>query len=131
MAPEDFTAAMTRFDDAVQQRDRAAADEVVDADFVLVLVHPSRATVPRARWMEVLEDYVMHSYSVEEQIVDQSEEVATVFSRVRMRATVLGEDRSGIFVITDVWRLRADGWRIWRRHSTPLTAGELPVTYSP
>ncbi len=82
--------------------------------------------MPRVRWLEVLEDYVVHSYSVEEQRVDRSEDVATVLSRVRMRATVLGEDRSGLFVISDVWRLRADGWQIWRRHSSPLTAGEMP-----
>lgn len=103
-----------------------AAEEVLDADFALVLVHPAPATMPRVRWLEVLEDYVVHSYSVEEQRVDRSEDVATVLSRVRMRATVLGEDRSGLFVISDVWRLRAEGWQIWRRHSSPLTAGEMP-----
>lgn len=126
MTLEDLAAAMRRLDDAVQQRDRPAAEEVLDADFALVLVHPAPATMPRVRWLEVLEDYVVHSYSVEEQRVDRSEDVATVLSRVRMRATVLGEDRSGLFVISDVWRLRADGWQIWRRHSSPLTAGEMP-----
>lgn len=126
MALEDLAAAMRRFDDAVLQRDRPAAEALLDADFALLLVHPVPATMPRVRWLEVLEDYVVHSFSVEEQRVDQSEDVATVLSRVRMRATVLGEDRSGLFVISDVWRLRDDGWQIWRRHSSPMTAGEMP-----
>jgi hypothetical protein len=29
-------------------------------------------------------------------------------------------------VLDDVWRRRADGWRVWRRHSTPLAAGRMP-----
>ena len=45
---------------------------------------------------------------------------------VRMTATVLGADRSGVFAISDVWRLRPVGWRVWRRHSTPATAGSRP-----
>lgn len=123
---DDLTAAMTRFDDAVRQRDHSAAEEVLDADFALVLVHPAPAVMPRARWLGTLGDYVVHSYIIEEQHVDRSEDVAAVLSKVRMQATVLGQDRSGLFIITDVWRLRADRWQIWRRHSSPLTAGELP-----
>jgi ketosteroid isomerase-like protein len=126
MIPDDLAAAMGRFDAAVQQRDRGAAEQVLDEDFALVLVHPAPALMPRVRWLQVLEDYVVHSYSVEQQRIDQSDDVAAVLSKVRMRATVLGEDRSGLFVISDVWRLKADRWCLWRRHSSPLTAGEMP-----
>jgi ketosteroid isomerase-like protein len=126
MIPDDLAAAMGRFDAAVQQRDRGAAEQVLDEDFALVLVHPAPALMPRVRWLQVLEDYVVHSYSVEQQRIDQSDDVAAVLSKVRMRATVLGEDRSGLFVISDVWRPKADRWCLWRRHSSPLTAGEMP-----
>ena len=126
MTFHDLAAAMTRFDAAVHRRDRAAAEEVLDPDYTLVLVHPSSAAMPRTRWLEVLADYVVHSYAVEEQRVDVDDDTAAVLSRVRMRATVLGEDRSGLFVISDVWRHRSDGWRVWRRHSSPLSAGDLP-----
>jgi len=37
---------------------------------------------------------------------------------------VLGNDRSGLFLLTDVWLLD-DDWRVWRRHSTAVTAGAL------
>lgn len=131
MTFDDLAAAMRRFDDAVQQRDRVAAEEVLDEEYALVLVHPSAALMPRARWLEVLDDYVVHSYAVEEQHVDQVDDVAAVLSRVRMQATVLGADRSGLFVITDVWRRREGGWRVWRRHSSPLSAGDMPGASHP
>jgi ketosteroid isomerase-like protein len=126
MTSHDLAIAMRKFDDAVQLRDRGLAEEVLDDDYALVLVHPAPATMPRDRWLEVLDDYMVHSYSVEEQRVDRSDVVATVLSKVQMQATVLGQDRSGLFVISDVWRRGSDGWRVWRRHSSPLTAGEMP-----
>jgi hypothetical protein len=43
-----------------------------------------------------------------------------------MTATVLGVDRSGLFTISDTWLRTPDGWRVWIRHSTPQTAGDLP-----
>ena len=126
MTSHDLAAAMRMFDDAVQQRERSLAERVLDEDYALVLVHPAPATMSRSLWLEVLEDYLVHSYSVEEQRIDRSGDVAAVLSKVHMRATVLGEDRSGLFVISDFWRHGTDGWRVWRRHSSPLTAGKMP-----
>ena len=123
---DDLQDAIARFERCVIDRDREAAESVLDADYALVLVQPARAVMPRARWLEVLPDYVVHDYAVEESILDVDGDTATVLHRDRMSATVLGEDRSGVFVITDVWRRTPDGWRVWRRHSTPLSAGELP-----
>ena len=80
----------------------------------------------RERWLEVLADYVVHSYVVEERLVTVEGDVAAVLHRASMRATVLGEDRSGTFVISDVWRRPAGRWVVWRRHSTPLSAGTIP-----
>jgi ketosteroid isomerase-like protein len=122
----DLEAAMDRFRRCIEQRNQAEAEAVLDDDFTLVLVQPVGAVMPRARWLEVLSDYVVHEYAVEEAFVHVDGDTAAILHRDRMTATVLGEDRSGAFVITDVWRRRADGWRIWRRHSTPLSAGQMP-----
>lgn len=119
----------TRMDDfqrCIEQRDAEAAEVVLDDQYALILVHPVRAVMPRDRWLQVLPDYVVHDYEVHERVTDVAGDCAGVLQRVSMRATVLGEDRSGTFVISDVWRRRASGWRIWRRHSTPLTAGRMP-----
>lgn len=117
---------MDAFQNCIVERDRDSAELVLDADYALMLVAPTRAVMPRSRWLEVLSDYVVHDYAVVEQIVDEDDDCAVVLQRVRMEATVLGEDRSGTFVISDVWRRRGDRWLIWRRHSTPTSAGSMP-----
>ena len=122
----DLRSAMRRFQDCIEQRDRALADAVLDEDFALVLVQPAQVVMPRERWLAVLEDYVVHSLTVKDAVVDVEVDIAVVLHRDEMSATVLGEDRSGTFIISDIWRLRDDGWKIWRRHSTPLAAGHMP-----
>ena len=117
---------LASFERCFRDRDLDVAVEVVDDGFALELVHPAPAHVPRSAWIAMLPDYHVHEWVVEEQQLDEDGDVAVLLQRVRMRATVLGQDRSGTFVITDTWRLRAEGWRIWRRHSTPLTAGRMP-----
>jgi ketosteroid isomerase-like protein len=114
------------FQRAVMERDVSLAPTFVDEDFALQLVSPAPARVPRAAWVAMLPDYVVHEWEVEEHQLDEDADVAVLLQRVRMRATVLGQDRSGVFVITDTWLRRPDGWRLWRRHSTPLTAGPMP-----
>jgi len=124
----DLIERMHDFQRCIETRDSSMAEEILDADFSLELVHPTVAKMPRQRWIEVLREYVVHAYEVEESSADLDGDCAGALQRVTMRATVLGEDRSGSFVITDIWRLRGDGWRLWRRHSTPLTAGRMPGT---
>lgn len=114
------------FERCIEERDEVAADDVLDADYALVLVQPDPATMPRERWLEVLGDYVVHDYELQERTVDIDGDCAAVLQRVAMRATVLGEDRSGVFVLSDIWRRRDGVWRVWRRHSTPLAAGTMP-----
>lgn len=124
-ASEDLLHRAALWDQAIAQRDEVAATELLAPEFALELVQPVRSIMSRQVWLEVLADYVVHEWDVEEQIVDVAGDYAAVMQRVRMRATVMGEDRSGIFVISDFWR-RLDGeWRLWRRHSTPLSAGQL------
>ncbi len=126
VADRDLVAAMARFDRVVLQRDLALAEQVLHPDYALVLVQPVPAVMPRAQWLALLPDYLVDEWDTEEQSVDVNGDCAAVLHRVRMVATVLGSDRSGTFVLSDVWRRGADGWQIWRRHSTPLDAGRLP-----
>lgn len=122
---DDLLRRVAVWDAAVRDRDEAAAAEVIADDFALQLVQPVRNVMNRQVWLEVLADYVVQEWEVEEEIVDVDGDVAAVMRRVRMEATVMGEDRSGVFVVSDLWR-RIDGdWRVWRRHSTPLMAGRL------
>ena len=103
---------MEAFQRCIERRDAQAADAVLDDDYALVLVHPTPAVMPRERWLAVLRDNVVHGYELQERFLDVSGDCACVVQRVAMRATVLGEDRSGTFVISDVWRRGGEGWRI-------------------
>jgi ketosteroid isomerase-like protein len=112
---------------ALEARDVVGVDDFLDPDYALVLVHPAPVTVPRAAWLGMLPDYVVHSWTVTDAVTDVAGDVAMVLQSGEQQATVRGADRSGRFVISDCWRRGADGaWRVWRRHSTPLQAGPMP-----
>jgi ketosteroid isomerase-like protein len=111
---------------AIEDRDVQAVAEYLADDYALVLVQPNRAVLTRAQWLALLPDYVVSEYEIQEQVLDVEGDLAVALHRARMAATVLGADRSGTFVVSDVWR-RYDGvWKVWRRHSTPLAAGAMP-----
>lgn len=120
-------AAMAEFDRVVLDRDVAAADRVLHADYALVISHPAPGGAARASWLALLPDYVVHAWTAVSQVVAVDGETAVVCQVVDMNATVMGNDRSGRFVLTDVWRAVDGQWRVWRRHSTPLSAGVLPT----
>jgi ketosteroid isomerase-like protein len=123
----ELEAADRAWQDALERRDVAAAGAILHDEYALVLVQPRPAMVPRAAWLGLLPDYVVHEHTVQERFVDVDGDIAAILQRVYQHATVLGDDRSGVFVLSDLWR-RVDGeWRVWRRHSTPLAAGVLPA----
>ncbi|MDX6257077.1 MAG: hypothetical protein QOJ11_3411 [Frankiales bacterium] len=123
----ELEAADRAWQDALERRDVAAAGAILHDEYALVLVQPRPAMVPRAAWLGLLPDYVVHEHIVQERFVDVDGDIAAILQRVYQHATVLGDDRSGVFVLSDLWR-RVDGeWRVWRRHSTPLAAGVMPA----
>lgn len=121
----DLEEAMTEFQRCIAERDVPAADLVLDPGYALVLVQPVPTVVPKERWLATLPDYVVHSYDVQERLIDIDGDTAAVLHRAEMNATVSGADRSGVFIVSDIWRLRDGHWRVWKRHSTPLSAGRL------
>jgi hypothetical protein len=111
---------------AIEARDPEDAAQFLADDYALVILQPEPAVVRRDEWLRMLPDYAVSGYSVEERIVETSPELCTVFQRVDQTALVKGIERSGIFILLDVWVREADAWRVWRRHSTPLSAGAAP-----
>ncbi len=111
---------------AIEARDPVAAAEFLADDYALVVLQPQPAVVTRDEWLRMLPDYDVRGYTVEERIIETSPELATMFQRADQTAVVKGVERSGIFIIVDVWVREAGAWRVWRRHSTPLSAGPMP-----
>lgn len=112
---------------ALEARDVRGIDDYLHEDYALVLVVPRPVTMKRDEWLRLLPDYVVHGYEIHEQIVHVTAGNAAILTLATQHATVLGADRSGRFVLSDVWlRDDDDNWRVWRRHSTPASAGEMP-----
>ncbi len=130
MTDDSLHAQMAAYERCVLDRNQQLAESVLHFDYALVATNPSLMVMPRASWLTVLPDYVVHSWTVEEHLLDVRDGTAVAFQRVEMGATVLGIDRSGLFLITDVWLLD-DDWRVWRRHSTAISAGALPAGKAP
>jgi hypothetical protein len=108
-------------------RDVEAVVDFLHADYALVIAHPSAAIVRRDEWIRTLPSYVIHRWDAAPPVVDIQGRTAVIHHRVDMEATVFGQDRSGPFVLTDCWlRDQDEVWRVWRRYSTPLAAGEMP-----
>jgi hypothetical protein len=115
------------FQRAIETRDVEFAQTVLDHDYALVLVQPSPLVVSRTEWLATLPGYVVHEWTVQERFIDVDGDCAAVLQRGFQRAVVQGQSRDGVFVLSDIWRRRGGSWWIWRRHSTPLTAAEMPT----
>ena len=111
---------------AIEARDPEAAARFLSDDYALVILQPEPAVVRREEWLRMLPDYVVSSYSVETRMVETSPALCTVFQRGAQTAMVKGAERSGIFILLDAWVREGDDWRVWRRHSAPLSAGVAP-----
>jgi hypothetical protein len=114
------------WDRAIETRDGEAAGAILADDYALVVTHPKVAVMPREEWLRLLPEYVVSEYVVRDRRVEIRGGFAAVVQRVEMEAVVAGVDRSGTFVLVDLWVEEAGTWRVWRRHSTPLSAGSIP-----
>ena len=126
MAVEEILARADAWQRAIEARDPEAAAEILADDYALVVTHPEAVVMPREEWLRLLPDYDVRAYEIHHRSVEVRTDVAAVVQRVEMTADVGGIDRSGIFVLVDLWIDDAGAWRVWRRHSTPLTAGSMP-----
>ena len=111
---------------AIEARDAEAADAILAEDYALVVTHPEPVVMPREEWLRLLPDYDVRGYEIHHRSVEVRDGVASVVQRVEMDALVAGVDRSGLFVLVDIWVDAGGAWRVWRRHSTPLSAGAMP-----
>jgi hypothetical protein len=104
---------------AVLERDSSLAASVLDPDFSALQVEPEPSVVDRGDWLQALREDRVNNYEVLERFIHEDGDAAAVLQQVRLAASAGAQDRPGLEVVTDVWRLRADGWRLWRRHRTP------------
>lgn len=127
MTSQELESRIEAFQRVIEARDVEAARAVLDEDYALVLVQPKPLVVTRSQWLGALPDYVVHEWTVQERFVDEDGDCAAVLQKGFQRAVVQGQSRDGAFIVSDIWRRRDGAWRVWRRHSSPLSAGEMPT----
>jgi len=74
--------------------------------------------VPKQSWLALLKDYVTESFTIDDIQVNVYGNTAIAMMMFTQKATVRGQDRSGQFVITDIWVKADKGWLIAERHSS-------------
>jgi ketosteroid isomerase-like protein len=107
--------------------DRAVLERTLAPEFALVVSARPEARVDRAAWLRTAGgDYTCESFRYDAMQVRDFGDVIAVSSLATQRATAFGEDRSGTFFLTDIWRPGVDGaWQVIARyssHAEPATA---------
>lgn len=106
---------------AIQKHDAAAAAGFLTESYVLAFGIEGQKvlTVPRARWLETLDKvYRVHSWHIDDLHITFIGETAVVLMLLTQSATVAGADRSGQFVITDIWVKEGGQWKVTQRISS-------------
>lgn len=103
---------------ALQQRDAAALERYLGADYTMTAGVPGREVRNRADWLEIgLHEYVLDDFTFEEMTVQLYPGCAVARSRFTQRASMNGSPRNSTYRITDVWVPGPDGWQVQARHS--------------
>jgi hypothetical protein len=115
--------------DAIIRGDTAALRRLLLPEFSLTTPPDlERGHVPLERYLRNTVQYQLHEDRWESSDVRIVGDAAVVTSRFWQRATSGGRDRSGYFVLTDVWRRDQEEWRAAARWSTWL---DMPGGISP
>jgi len=100
-------------------RDRATLERMLAPEFALVVSARPEARVDRAAWLRTAgTEYVCESFRYDGMQLRDLGEIVVASSLATQRATAFGQDRSGTFFLTDIWRRGSDGeWQVIARYS--------------
>ena len=102
-------------------KDRATCEEILDDEFLLSSARGMLIRKPE--WLAgAMTTFNCRKFEWETVLVRPFGNVALVHSTIRQRASVGGQDWSGVFMLTDAWVVRGDRWKVVSRHGT----GPLP-----
>ncbi len=105
---------------AFQRKDVAALQRMMADGYSLVIAVESLPlqVVPRNAWLEALADYNITEASVDHIHVRMYGDVAVAVMLWRQTARLHGEDRTAVFMLTDIWVNVNGEWRLAERHSS-------------
>ena len=74
--------------------------------------------MPKEQWLANVPNYICEEFQYRQQEVRDYGNTAIVQSLTSQKANFNGQDRSGDFLITDVWVKHTDGWKVVHRHTS-------------
>ena len=102
--------------DAVRQKDLETLESLVAPEYMLQA--PGIGRMPREQWLAAVSVYDIQSFEFDDVQVHLYGDTAVMRSRYAQKATYQGRDRSGEFLVTDVWVGREGRWQVVSRHSS-------------
>ncbi|HEY9024927.1 MAG TPA: nuclear transport factor 2 family protein [Burkholderiaceae bacterium] len=99
------------------ERDLTTCAALLADDFILTSARG--VLMPKQAWLDnAAGPFRCTAFEWLEIIVRPFDDMAVVHGRSRQQASVGEQDWSGLFLLTDVWARRADGWKVVARHGT-------------
>ena len=100
--------------------DRATLERILAPEFALIVSSRAESRMERAAWLRTAgTEYTCEEFRYDGMKLRDFGDVVVVSSLATQRATAFGQDRSGTFFLTDVWRMGADGaWQVIARYSS-------------
>ena len=121
-----------KWNDGIRRQDFALMEQFLADGYFLATSLQGKPLqfAPRKGWLENLKFYKIQSSSIDEIKVNVYGETAVVLMLYTQKAMVgrTPRDRSGQFVITDIWVKQKNGWRVAERHSIRV---EQPAAVQP
>ena len=98
----------------------ASVETFLSPDYFLAVASPGKplVTTPRKLWLEHLKVYSLEEMRLGEMLVRGYGDVASLAYPYFQRAKLNGEEKSGDYLITDIWVKRDGSWKIAARYSS-------------
>jgi ketosteroid isomerase-like protein len=100
---------------AILAKNLVLLESFLAEEFVYTASNHGRRT--RQEWLDSIADYQFADLQLLETSVTSYGDVALVHARIRQDATLAGQVRVGVFLITDVWVKREGSWQVVSRTS--------------
>ena len=100
---------------AILAKDLNLLDSFLAAEYVYTASNHGRRN--RQEWLDSIADYQFNDLELMDTSVTSYGDVAVVHARIRQDATLAGQVRVGVFLITDVWVHRDGRWQVVSRTS--------------
>jgi len=105
--------------EAWRQQDATTLEKILADDFVFTLSTDPTKPYSRADWLRnALGPYTCETFDYKNMAVRLLDTYAVVCSHFHQKASVGGTDRSGRFLLTDIWRRDGDTWKVIARYSS-------------